>query len=66
MIEDLLRILGGSSLAALATIAIGCLILRDIVRACLYIFDSAARLVSPDYRPDSSSPASYEKGEIQQ
>ena len=65
MIEDLLRILGGTSLAALATVAIGCLILRDIVRACLYIFDSAARGVSPDDRPGSSLPDSSEKGEVQ-
>ena len=66
MNEDLLRILGGSSLAALATIAIGCLILRDIVRASLYIFDSATRGVNPDDLPGSSSPDSSEKGEIQQ
>ena len=64
MIEDLLRILGGSSLAAFATLAIGCLILRDIGRVCLYIFDSAARGVNSD-RPASSSPDSYERGEVQ-
>lgn len=43
MLDDIFDFFAGSHLAAIATVLIGCYILRDIVRTCLYIFESSRR-----------------------
>ena len=43
MLDDIFDFFNGSYLATIATLLIGCYILGDTVRLCLYIFDASRR-----------------------